>query len=1207
MADLGLYFGDEDEEQLEQENKALSYLVLATDQDDAFDPVDTENLLAQMSAESLISHRMELDEETNVVQLLSEPNLTALEKVQLLSQSQYHFHRSFLAREITTLLPQMEMREAIGHVIPIIKDFSMDNMDAVREALAAQLDKIVLYFFNNTIIDHDLSTEPVDDEQEDPLEDEYPGQKRPLPHGIFTAIFLNLLLDQVSGIAHQTRVAVAAVSENVSEEIMESEMLNGVIAGLKNLYNAQSQGESYEEPEENQDQYQNEFGYGSTSAKEEEERKAELAKMLVVVLLTTQAKLLGPVRCTNIVIPTLEKFMNNSEFYVRKEIVMALGTLCSIVEPTVVVDQLLPIYDAFVQDDTWHIRRACCTILAPLIAALPTMEMKASKAEEVYGIFSTDVSYSVRNSIMEVLGEVIAKFEKEQVPDSLLNHFLSMGQHPINEYERAVMCAFSFPAVILTAGRSKWELMKPVYMRLAGTFRSPIRRSLACSLHEVAKILGPDLAGRDLAVAFSDCLVAEDEVKEGVLGHVVEFLAALSEEHRSKALEELHHAWTDLERSSNWRLRDSLAGHLPALCELAEAEDLVRFLMPLCVKACTDSVSTIRESGVMTFPALWEASDRVGPVPVPEHSEDEEDEEEEEKDAQVAPTAGEDVEMQDMTDASITNDICDESTSKPTSSSASENIITKMTTLKEQVILQTADFGIHGTFRSRVVAVQIIQSLLDHGITIEEFEQHFMPLMIEHLAVDSVANVRIWTARVVTWIVENGFYGDAPVCEPIQELLLRLQQDSDRDVRIYSGGPAELNPPLKKKKKSSKKSKKEGKTSATKKKVSAVFHQNPKHGEPATMEEEEIDIENVDDEEGEQVQVQVLFQKDEDESNSGEEEEDDEEDDSSDESSEEEEVEQRTTITTRVAKTSWDDVPDAEDEDIDIGDEHSEYELSPRRSILAEDEDEDEDEEGIADRVVPFSTLTANGASPLDVEMEEPEMAAEEGSLETTPSSSAWSPQTSQSTSPERSGPSESAFPPLSPSSPSTISTAQMTPSCPVAQSTLTYAGVAKAKQLSSNLSSLTSFSQANIPEPSVASTLESKTASNADNHSSNDDNEGDDDSEEEDEVVFQGRRQWLTSRTGHHLVARHQNTELLTSFPSLSSPPSSSNSSSSPSSSSALTSASSSSAVAAVAAAATLPFSYASVVASGAPLHSAFSQPLQPVMASSSSSAYSF
>jgi len=47
--DLGLYFGDEDDEQLEQEDKALSYLVLNNDQDDSFDPVDTENLLAQMS------------------------------------------------------------------------------------------------------------------------------------------------------------------------------------------------------------------------------------------------------------------------------------------------------------------------------------------------------------------------------------------------------------------------------------------------------------------------------------------------------------------------------------------------------------------------------------------------------------------------------------------------------------------------------------------------------------------------------------------------------------------------------------------------------------------------------------------------------------------------------------------------------------------------------------------------------------------------------------------------------------------------------------------------------------------------------------------------------------------------------------------------------------------------------------------------------
>jgi hypothetical protein len=65
--------------------------------------------------------------------------------------------------------------------------------------------------------------------------------------------------------------------------------------------------------------------------------------------------------------------------------------------------------------------------------------------EEIYEFYSTDASRGVRHSIMEVLGEVIAGFQQDHVPDSLLNHFLNMGQQPMNEHELAVMCAFSFP------------------------------------------------------------------------------------------------------------------------------------------------------------------------------------------------------------------------------------------------------------------------------------------------------------------------------------------------------------------------------------------------------------------------------------------------------------------------------------------------------------------------------------------------------------------------------------------------------------------------------------------------------------------------------------------------------------------------------------------------------------------------------------------
>lgn len=559
---------------------------------------------------------------------------------------------------------------------------------------------------------------------------------------------------------------------------------------------------------------------------------------------------------------------------------LALGTLCKVVDQDVVVNKMIPLFDLFVRDDSWEIRRACCTVLATFSSTLP-LGLRIRKVEEIYDIYAGDVSRNVRNSAMEVLGEVIYGLGQGNVPDTLLNHFLNMGQQPMNEHELAVMCAFSFPgktlsiyhtllfslsisctltiditlfartfvAVVLTAGRSKWPQMKPVYMKLAGTFRFPIRRSLACSLHEVAKILGPELADRDLATAFSECLVAEDEVKEGVIGHVVEFVACLSPKKRSEALRNLNTAWLELEQSSNWRLRDSLAGQLPGLCEIAEGQDLVEVLIPLSIRACTDSVSTIRESGVMAFPALWDASTRIGPYDPRALSSDIADVSEQEEDDGPVPGCfgeGEDVEMEDLTaqlngptetsQAVLLNGtFAEDHTSVPSSFSSStakasttvaaaasppatvpdQDDADRTTTIQSQVVRQTVEFATTGGFRSRVVAVQIIQSLLDSGMTVEDFEEHFLTLLIERLATDTVVNVRIWVSRVVTWIIDSGFYNDAPESNRLQGLLTTMQHDPDRDVRIYAGGPAELPKPKKKKKKSSKSKGKSSKKNGT--------------------------------------------------------------------------------------------------------------------------------------------------------------------------------------------------------------------------------------------------------------------------------------------------------------------------------------------------------------------------------------------------------
>ena len=55
-------------------------------------------------------------------------------------------------------------------------------------------------------------------------------------------------------------------------------------------------------------------------------------------------------------------------------------------------------------------------------------------------------------------------------------------------------CAFNFPAVLLTLGKQSWPELKDIYKTLAIDHRIKVRKTLAYSLFEIAKILGPELA-----------------------------------------------------------------------------------------------------------------------------------------------------------------------------------------------------------------------------------------------------------------------------------------------------------------------------------------------------------------------------------------------------------------------------------------------------------------------------------------------------------------------------------------------------------------------------------------------------------------------------------------------------------------------------------------------------------------------------------------
>lgn len=61
--------------------------------------------------------------------------------------------------------------------------------------------------------------------------------------------------------------------------------------------------------------------------------------------------------------------------------------------------------------------------------------------------------------------------------------------------------AFKFPAVLASAGQEKWSQLWPAHSKLLLDREPAVRRTLACSLHELAALLGAERALADLGPA----------------------------------------------------------------------------------------------------------------------------------------------------------------------------------------------------------------------------------------------------------------------------------------------------------------------------------------------------------------------------------------------------------------------------------------------------------------------------------------------------------------------------------------------------------------------------------------------------------------------------------------------------------------------------------------------------------------------------------
>jgi len=162
-------------------------------------------------------------------------------------------------------------------------------------------------------------------------------------------------------------------------------------------------------------------------------------------------------------------------------------------------------------------------------------------------------------------------------------------------------CAYNLPAVVLTAGKEKWECLSDAFSELVQDIQWKVRRTLSFSLHEIAMILGPELTKAHLLPALDAFLMDLDEVKVGVLQNLSKLLGVLDQTARGEYVGLL----CSLEmESDNWRFRQLLAQQLGDLFDLYQDDVLEAELYPMFLKLCRDPVAEVRGSSAMQLPQI---------------------------------------------------------------------------------------------------------------------------------------------------------------------------------------------------------------------------------------------------------------------------------------------------------------------------------------------------------------------------------------------------------------------------------------------------------------------------------------------------------------------------------------------------------------------------------------------------------------------------
>ncbi|CAD8084392.1 unnamed protein product [Paramecium primaurelia] len=300
---------------------------------------------------------------------------------------------------------------------------------------------------------------------------------------------------------------------------------------------------------------------------------------------------------------------------IRKEAVLQLANIAKVLSKDFIKHRLIPFFSKKTEERTWQTRKACLDIIVKLAEQTDTENFDLITGRLL--ALLDDQNKWVKQHAYKQLGKYISIITRsENINDKLLEFYLKMNDSDIRELgidnEIVIECALYFPAVLQVYTDKKWPQLSKLFMKLINhkdkvyidNISLRVKKPLACSIHVLAKLLGPQLAYSELLKVLEQLLQdPNDEIKHGAVENLGLFFDAIEESKRASLIDILLIIQKDQKK---WRIRELIAKQISHLAQVFDVETVFSIILPVSTKLCNDNVYAVRKAAAKQIFELYD-------------------------------------------------------------------------------------------------------------------------------------------------------------------------------------------------------------------------------------------------------------------------------------------------------------------------------------------------------------------------------------------------------------------------------------------------------------------------------------------------------------------------------------------------------------------------------------------------------------------------